>query len=126
MSAKIQFSDDHKVGDILVGHLIMKAGCSNYPWFGVIVKITPAGKYRIYNLETIRVEDHPKNWSNQTGSYTVIVPGTKKTGENSLASKIEKSDDLSDDEDDNLWGKNTCWNRYDSSKEYAHCHDNGD
>ena len=113
MSTKTKF----EVGTIVVGTLCPKAGCSNYPQFGKITKITPTGKYRITFLGEKNV-DHPKNRQDQDGSYTVIIP-TDEIGDNSVLANIEE-------EFSSLLSKEYYWEIYDEKKEYGNFYDNGD
>jgi hypothetical protein len=76
--ATIRFEDEKqpicpfKVGDI-VTCVPSRAGCSEYPAFGKIAKVTPKGKFRIMFLRKLRV-DSVLNSFGTWGSNTVIVP----------------------------------------------------
>jgi hypothetical protein len=108
------------VGSLLVGNLINKAGCSNYPTFGKIKKITPTGKYRIITIASKNI-DSVNNWHDQNGSYRAIIPDiTTELGKSYLATLSKES------RYPILIGSNMDWVLYDESKEYANQHDNGD
>lgn len=117
-----------------VGALVMsngppRAGCSSYPTFGVITKITPAGKWRIAHVAKERY-DHPTNSFDQSGSKHAVRPNASlPASDKTWLARDEPSDHGHPPHDYIVSGSKHDWQTwlvYDSSQIYYDHYDNGD
>ena len=122
-----------KVGTLVVGYPVDKAGCSSYPTFGKVVKITPTGKYRIERVPKEQYE-HPQNYVDQHGSFHAVRP-VKDSKAGPWQSWLVRLEESWVDGSMHLTGASTTgryignaynWDLYDENHTYGNVGDNGD